>query len=332
MKSLQQHSAALPAQLQGPARKAKAYASENLRKNTKRTYRAGWGVFIAWCKDKGVESLPCTIDTVALFVSDMAESRKYNTLVAYMSAISVAHKTAGHDTPVRLRDEPLRSVWGGIRNTHGSSSKKVAPVMAGDLVKIGQYIDGALVNATAKDRLTLLRDKAILLIGFTGVMRRSEIAAIEIDKIRFTDEGIVITLFKTKGDKNNAGVEIPVYKQERFCPVDAIKAWIKAAGIRSGFVFQRVDRHGNVGDGTKAMSGQSIATIVKNYASIAGLNASAVSGHSLRRGCATQMARNGEPDRIVMRHGRWKTQRIVDEYVEAGTQFSEDNPTKRLGL
>lgn len=204
--------------------------------------------------------------------------------------------------------------------------------MAEHIKRIARYIDTALVEASMKDRLTLLRDKAILLVGFTGALRRSEIASIDVSRVRFTDEGILIHLLNTKTDKERKGVDVPIFKQEHFCPVAAIKQWIEAGAIRSGFLFQRIDRHGNIGDGTKAMSGGAIATIVKNYADAAGLNPSAVSGHSLRRGLATQLGRNGEPMHILMRHTRHKSEAVAREYIEAGSQFSDDNPTKRLGL
>lgn len=329
---LAKQNTALPAQLIEPAQKAHEYTKASKAKNTKRAYRAAWAVFEDWCSRKSIAPLPCTIETVSLFIADVAADKKYNTLNGYLSAISTAHKLAGHPTPVRRRDEPLHSIWRGIRNKHGAVVTKKAPTLAKHIMRIGKYIDTALVNANAKDRLTLLRDKAILLIGFTGALRRSEIAAIDISLIKYTDEGIVITLLDTKADKEKAGVDVPVFSQAHYCPVSAIRSWIDAGSIRSGFVFQRIDRHGNVGDGTKPMTGGSIATIVKNYASAAGLSSATVSGHSLRRGFGTQMGRNGEPMHILMRHGRWRTEAVAREYIAAGSQFSDDNPTKRLGL
>jgi site-specific recombinase XerD len=210
--------------------------------------------------------------------------------------------------------------------------KKVEPTLAKHVRRICEYIETALVNAGEKDRLMLLRDRAIILIGFTGALRRSEIAGIDAGQLRYTDEGIVITLLDTKTDKERTGVQVPIYKQKKHCPVEAVKTWMQAAGITSGYVFQKVDKHGNVSAGKKPMDGKSIATIIKNYAQAAGLNPSQVSGHSLRRGFGTQMGRNGEPMHILMRHGRWRTEAVAREYIDAGSQFSEDNPTKRLGL
>jgi len=322
----------IPARLVKAKSKAEGYASHSRSHNTKRSYRASWTVFCDWCNENRLEALPATIGTVAFFVSDMADTRKYSTLESYMAAISVAHKMAGYDTPCRARDEPLSSVLQGIKNQHGTAREKVAPLMAKEISAIGDYINTALYNAGDKDRLALLRDKAILLMGFTGAMRRSEIVAVEVQNIRYTDEGMVIWLARSKGDQEGKGQEIPVVYQQKHCPVRAVRAWIDEGGISSGYVFRRIDRHGNIGSGEKPMRGGSVADIVKRYASAAGVNEKAVAGHSLRRGLATQLGRNGEPMHILMRHTRHKTEKVAREYIEAGTQFSQDNPTHRLGL
>lgn len=334
MNDLQIHSTSdsLPATLRRAVGKAEMYAGASMAENTKRNYRSRWLAFTSWCEENGLCPLPASIETVTLFVSDMAGQRTFSTLESYLAAISVAHREAEHPTPCRLRDNPLRKVWRGIQRTHSTAKQKVTPLLAGDIAKIGNYIDAAIDGAGEKDRLALLRDKAILLIGFTGALRRSEIAAIKASGIRYTDEGIVIRLMNTKTDEANKGVEVAIAEQARHCPVKAVKAWIEASGNRTGYVFQRIDRHGNIGDGARPMHDWSIGDIVKRYAAVAGVNPAAVAGHSLRRGCATQMARNGERMDILMNHTRHKTERVAREYIDAGTQFSQDNPTHRLGI
>lgn len=329
---LQKQNTGISSELREPARKADQYARASKAESTKRSYRSLWRTFEKWCEENNVQAIPCTNEQVTLFISDMAGGRKHKTLESYLAAISTAHRLKGYSSPCITRQEPLSSVWQGIKRTHGTGVRKVAPLMAADISKIMAYMDQAIQTADANDTLRLMRDKALLLIGFTGALRRSEVSRIEVKGIRYTEEGIVIHLMNTKGDKDNEGIEVPVAFQNTYCPVVAIKEWIKVSGIGSGYVFRKINRYGAIGAGKRPMSGQTVANIIKKYAAIVGINPDTVSGHSLRRGLATQLGRNKEPMHILMRHTRHKTERVARDYIEAGAQFSEDNPTLRLGL
>lgn len=310
--------------------RAHGFAEKSRAHNTKRAYRADWSLFQEWCKERGVIPLPATPETVSTYIASVAHKYKLSSLERKLSAISQAHKTAGYDSPALSSEEPLHSVWSGIVREKGRSKDKAAPALTED---IRLMIDSLPTKEESSNQLTLssLRDRAIILIGFTGALRRSEIINLDTGDINFVAEGIRLVVRKSKSDQEGHGhvKGIRYGDKPRTCPVRSIRAWINKAEIEEGPLFRSVDRWGNIGD--SRLSGRSVANIVKRAAKDAGLDHDQYSGHSLRAGFTTQAARAGLPERVIMRHTGHESERMVREYIREGQLF-EENPTEELGL
>lgn len=322
----------------GEVEAARAFASKARSTNTKRAYRADWSDFGAWCSDRGLGPLPSTPEAVSLYIAWLATPRdgspglKPSTLSRRLAAISQAHKMAGFESPALRSREPLHSVWAGIVRTRGVARDKVAPALTPDVVAMVEalptvdLLDGSRQLTTASKR-----DRALLLVGFAGALRRSEIAALEVRDLAFGADGLRLRLRKSKTDQEGAGVVLGLHFGDRplSCPVRAVQDWVRWNAITEGPIFRSVDRHGNVSK--RALDSGSVARIVKRAAARAGLDPAAYSGHSLRAGFATQAARAGAHERAIMKHTRHKSEKVLREYIRDGQLFDE-NPTDSLGL
>lgn len=310
--------------------RARRFAEQSRAENTKRAYQADWSLFQEWCAKRGVKSLPANPETVSTYIASVANKYELSSLERKLSAISQAHKAAGYESPALSSEEPLHSVWAGIARAKGRDKNKTAPALTED---IRLMIENLPEKEGSDNRLTIssLRDRAIILIGFAGALRRSEIINLNTDDIAFVAEGLRLVVRKSKSDQEARGhVKGIRYGDEpRTCPVRSLRAWINKAGIEDGPLFRSVDRWNNIGD--SRLSGRSVANIVKRAAKNAGLNHEQYSGHSLRAGFTTQAARAGLPERIIMRHTGHKSERMVREYIREGQLFDQ-NPTEDLGL
>ena len=327
------------------AERARAFARAATAKNTKRAYRADWADFCAWCDTRSVPALPATPETVALYIASRAEvgpegddgrptpGLRVSTLERRLSAINQAHRQTGHEAPASRRDEPLHSVWAGVTRTKGVVAQKVSPALPDDL----RHMIGALPRGEDGEwTLAAKRDRALLLVGFAGALRRSELVAVEAGHVQFTAEGMRLRLPRSKADQEGRGAALGVHygRTPATCPVRALRSWL-AAGREatgaplSGPLFRKVDRWGRLWE-TGLTSG-AVAKLVKRAASRAGLDAALYSGHSLRAGFATQAARAGKHERAIMAHTRHKSERVLREYIREGALFDE-NPTDDIGL
>jgi integrase len=165
------------------------------------------------------------------------------------------------------------------------------------------------------DDLRGRRDRALLLVGWTAALRRSELVALEVGDLSFEAEGVVLTIRRSKTDREGAGatVAVPLGEEEATCPVGALRRWLEAAPVSEGRLFRRIDRHGHLGP---ALSDRALAEIVAARAAAAGLEGD-FAGHSLRAGFATAAARAGRSEAAIMRYGRWKSVQIARRYMGA---------------
>ena len=324
----------LTEQLANPSLKANAelaasYAKQARSENTIKSYQSDWAHFTSWCNDYNLQPLPASMQTVILYITDYSEAFKISTLERRLASISQAHKTAGHESPALVSKEPLHSVWSGIVRSKSTRRDKVAPVMTDDIKLMVQHLKRD--DDTGELTLHSLRDRAILLIGYAGALRRSELANLRASDLQYTPEGIRILLRKSKTDQTGAGhiLGLANGSHPATCPVRSLRQWIRVAHIYDGPVFRPIDRHGNIK--AKAITGHSIALIVKKACLRAGLPPEIYSGHSLRAGFATQAAKAGKPERVIMRHTRHKSEKMVREYIRDGELFN-DNPSDALGL
>src|SRR3954465_7214218 len=204
----------------------RTYLESARSRNTIRGYRSGFAQFSGWCKRANLCPLPASEATIAMYLSAEAGRLKAATLAHRLAAISKAHKTAGHTSPIKdnvLIAETLK----GIRRVHGSAQVQKAPVMTEDLRTMLRAIP---------DTLQGTRDRALLLVGFSGAFRRSELISLDVPDVAFTSEGMLLTLSRSKTDQEGVGrkVAIPAGQRDETCPVRALKAWLSAAAIAEG--------------------------------------------------------------------------------------------------
>ena len=269
---------------------AKGYARAAKSERTRRAYRWAWRDFQGWCDEHGLTPLPALPETVVAYLSQRADAgKKVATLELLLAAVSQAHQVAGVESP--RSSAVVRDVMKGIRRERGVAPTQKAPILAAELRQMVSCLPDTLAGT---------RDRALLLLGFAGAFRRSELAALEVTDLEFTQDGLEVTLRRSKTDPEGKGrkIGVPFGSSPTTCPVRAVRAWLAGAGIEAGPVLRAVDRHGCVGE--KRLSGHAIAEVVKRVAEKAGIDRSSVSGHSLRAGLATSAAKAGKSERAIM--------------------------------
>ena len=314
---------ALPARIEALADEARAHLENSKAKNTRRAYASDWADFTDWCRIHGLDPLPAAPQTVALYLTDCARGLKTSTLQRRLSTISEAHRAAGHaDSPTR--HPAVRAVWQGIRREKGVAARGKAPALTADLRLMVDHLsdDNPLLAA---------RDRCLLLLGFAGAMRRSELVGLDAGDVLETGDGLVVTIRRSKTDQEGAGrkVGIPYGSTPRTCPVRAHRAWREASGIADGPLYRAVDRHGNLSP--PRLTAQVVARVVKRALAAAGRDAGEFAGHSLRAGLATQAAMNGVSERAIQDQTGHKSLPVLRRYIRDGSLFRE-NAAANLGL
>ena len=320
---------------------------EAVPENTSRAYQSRWRSFETWCAQEGRVPLPATAQTVAAYLTHLAVTKnlKAATANAHLTAIRTVHRASGQAPPDSLSARKIIAAAARREASrdgrHGPS--KAIPVLAGDLPAVAAACD--------QETPAGLRNRAVVLLGFALLSRRSELAAFNISDVdHVPGEGLEVTIRVSKTDQSARGVIRRVHyaSDPEICPVRAVLAWLDyldGRGITSGPLFTRIDRWGNVGAdaggryrSAKARDArlrpQAIGDIIAAACARAGLPARGdrrYSGHSVRRGGATSMLRNGTDPLNVSRHGRWADGSAeFAGYVEEATGFGDANPTKGL--
>ena len=269
--------------------------------NTLRAYQSDFKDFSAFCAKNGFSSMPSQPKIIALYITNLSKSFKFSTLKRRIASISVIHKLKGHylDTKHPVIMENLH----GIKRTLGSRQKGKKPILINDLKLIIKAID--------EDNN---RDKALILIGFAGGFRRSELVNITNEDIEFVPEGVKILIKRSKTDQSGEGTikAIPYFENQEFCPVIAFKKYISSNSNR-----ENDDRIFKISD-------KSVALIIKKYAEKAGLDASRYAGHSLRSGFATTAAEFGAEERNIMAMTGHKTTQMVRRYIKDANLFKNN--------
>jgi integrase len=302
------------------ADQASEFVNQSKARNTVRAYQADWSHFESWCREHGQVSLPALAETVALYVSDLASSHKPATITRRISAISQAHQIAGLETPTKTAK--VRLVLAGIRRSKGTSQTAKTPVLVEDLRRMISQLPEGLLG---------VRDRSLLLIGFSGAFRRSELVALNMNDIAFTRDGLVVTIQRSKTDQDGEGrkIGIPYGSNPATCPIRSLQDWIERSRIAEGPLFRPINRHGKMTD--IRLSGAAVADVVKRYIKAAGLDASGFAGHSLRSGLATSAAIAGASERAIMNQTGHRSLNMVRRYIRDGSLFRE-NAVAVLGL
>src|SRR5215813_1516193 len=277
---------------------------------TRRAYGSDFRIFEAWCAGRGTTALPATAETVAAFLAaEVERGIRPSTIGRRVAAVRYAHKLAGHAVPTD--DERVKATVRGIRRSLGTAPRKKTPATAERVI--------AMTLATG-DGVKALRDRALLLLGFAGAFRRSELVALDCEDIEETEAGLKITIRKSKTDQEGAGATIAIVPGSVACPVAALKAWRDAAGISSGPVFRSVRKGGKVGS---RLSAQSVADVVKAAAENVGLDPALFAGHSLRAGFLTSAAKRGASVFKMMDQSRHRSVDTLRGYVRDAEIFKD---------
>jgi len=272
--------------------------------NTLRAYKADYKDFALFCIKHGFKSMPTDPKVVCLYLTHLSQTSKFSTLKRRLASLSVVHKLSGHyiDTKHPMITENLM----GIKRVKGSYQKAKKPILINDLKSI--------INVIDKDKNEKKRSKnrALILIGFAGGFRRSELVAILFEDIDFVPEGVKIFIKRSKTDQSGEGMTkgIPYFSNQNYCPVISLKNWLEKSEIKSGKIFD--------------MSDKSVALTVKKYTAIAGLDSNKYSGHSLRSGFATSVAELGAEERSIMAMTGHKTTQMVRRYIQEANLFKNN--------
>jgi integrase len=253
------------------------------------------------------------VRTVAAYLSAHAGRSAVTTLRRRLSSISQVHQAAGWPSPTATAE--VRLVWQGIVRTHGTRPlRRAEPAVTETLRALVAGLDDG-----RKGR----RDRALLLLGFAGFLRRSELVALDVGDVVEVPEGLEVLVRRSQTDQRGEGAVLPIPwgGHEATCPVRAWRAWLAAAGIGDGPAFRAVDRHGNVGGGR--LSDRTVARVVKHAAERARLDPAQFSGHSLRSGLAVAAAKAGVDEELIAEQGRWKSPTVVRGYVRRGELWRE---------
>jgi len=272
--------------------------------NTLRAYKADYKDFASFCIKNGFKPMPSEPKIITLYLTHLSKSSKFSTLKRRLASISVIHKLSGHYIDVKhpMITENLM----GIKRILGSHQKAKKPILINDLKLIINLVD------KEKNETNRFKNRALILVGFAGGFRRSELVAILYEDLDFVPEGVKIFVKRSKTDQSGEGMTkgIPYFTNPEYCPVVSLKKWIEKSEIKSGKIFD--------------ISDKSVALTIKKYAALAGLDSNKYSGHSLRSGFATSTAELGAEERSIMAMTGHKTTQMVRRYIQEANLFKNN--------
>ena len=289
--------------------------------NTLRAYKSDFRDFSAFCVSHGFNSMPTEPKVVSLYLTNLSKNSKMSTLRRRLVSISTVHKIKGHylDTKHPIIVENLM----GIKRTKGSIQKRKKPILINHLREIINAINEQKYNEIKK-----ARDKSIVLIGFGGGFRRSELISLDYEDIEFVPEGLKIMIRRSKTDQFGEGMikGLPYFENQNYCPVKNLKKWIEIANIKNGPIFRRFSKGSSITN--HRLTDQTVVLIIKKYLNIAGIDNSNFSGHSLRAGFATVAAESGADERSIMAMTGHKTTQMVRRYIREANIFKNNALSK----
>jgi integrase len=286
---------------------------------TRDAYASDWKQFTAWIESHGLDPLPADPRMVALWASHMARAlkRRPSSIRRMLTAIGTIHRRAGHPNP--CDHEIVREEMRGIANTLGVRPKRAAPLLIPHLE--------AIVSSMG-DGLRAVRDRAIVLVGWSGAMRRSEIAGLRAEDLTFLDKGVSVLIRRSKTDQEGKGEHVALFYATRttLCPVRAIQAWMREAKITEGPLFVRLSSHRTdpqiIAD---PLSPEMIRYVVQVWTERAAVQPEQIgavfSAHSLRAGFITEAARNGRAEWTIAKQSRHKSADVLRSYIRVADAF-----------
>jgi len=286
--------------------------------NTVRAYKSDFNDFGIFCAKNGFKSLPSDPKIVSLYLTHLStKDVKMSTLKRRLVSIGVIHKLKGYylDTKHPAIIENIM----GIKRRKGSIQKAKKPLLINDLKSIVNAID-----QQKKEEIKKIRDKSIILIGFSGGFRRNEIVSLDYDDLDFVTEGLKIAIRRSKTDQFGEGFikALPYFDNSKYCPVVTLKRWIDTSKINSGPLFRRFSKGSKLSE--YRLTDQTVALLIKKYLNLSGIDSKNYSGHSLRSGFATSAAESGAEERSIMTMTGHKSTEMVRRYIKEANLFKNN--------
>ena len=286
--------------------------------NTIRAYRSDFKDFNLFCVKNGFKSLPTDPKIISLYLTHLSiKNTKISTLKRRLVSIGVIHKIKGHylDTKHPIIIENLM----GISRKKGNYQRGKKPILVNQLKAI---ID--VINNEKTDQIKKIRDKTIILIGFGGGFRRAELVNIDYENLEFVNEGVKITITRSKTDQFGVGMvkALPYFSNQTYCPVLHLKKWLDLSNIKEGPIFRKLSKSFSLNH--NRLTDQSVALLLKKYLKEAGIENTNYSGHSLRSGFATATAESGADERSIMAMTGHKTTQMVRRYIKEANLFKNN--------
>lgn len=305
-------STALSTELVAAAKKAADFVQRGVPLNTQRAYAADWAAFTDWCRTHRVQPMPAQPQVIAAFIADQASSLKPSSIRRRLAAIAKMHSVAGHPSPCSA--EPVPSTLKGIEAALGVRQAGKAPATL-DVVE-------KMVSTCRTDTLEGLRNRALILVGFAGAFRRSELAGILVSDLTWTAQGVVVLVRRSKTDQRGEGKQKAIpFVEGPLCAAKALRAWLEASRTDMGPVFRGFTVAGTLKQAP--LSPQAVALVVKAAADAAGLDSAEFSGHSLRAGHVTQARSLGVSDATTMATTGHKRLEMLDVYDRRNNAFEK---------
>ena len=286
--------------------------------NTVRAYKSDFEDFSLFCVKNGFKNIPTDPKIVSLYLTYLSSKNvKISTIKRRLVSIGVIHKMKGHylDT----KHPTIIQNFMGIKRTKGVNQKGKKPLLINDLK---QVID--VINQQNEPDIKKLRNKALLLVGFAGGFRRNELISLNLEDLEFVFEGLKINVKRSKTDQFGEGFTkgIPHFQNYLYCPVKNLKNWLNIAKIKKGPVFVRFVKGSKISN--IRLTDQSVALIIKEYLTKAGIDSKNYSGHSLRSGFATSAAEAGAEERSIMAMTGHKSTEMVRRYIKEANLFNNN--------
>lgn len=299
-----------------------SFAKDSKAENTVRAYASDWRDFCAYAEKRGKAPLPADPDEVARYVRDLVERLhlKLSTVSRRLAAITEEHLSHGYGTPVA--EWVVKNTMRRLRREHGCPARGKSPLLTSDLQRIVEIIPATTAG---------IRDKAILLLGFAGAMRRRELVSLDIEDLAIAPEGLVISINRGKTDQTRIGrkIGIPSGAKASTCPVRAVAAWLEEARLSEGPLFRGVTKHGSVRP--TRLTDQIVADIVKKHVRAIGKYSGKFSGHSLRVGFVTAAAMAGVSEKSIADQSGHQSLTVLRKYIRDASVF-RNNAASKVGL
>jgi len=286
--------------------------------NTVRAYKSDFNDFALFCTQNGFKSLPSEAKIVSLYLTHLStKDAKMSTLKRRLVSIGVIHKLKGHYLDTK-HPSIIENIM-GIKRRKGSIQNGKKPILISSLKSIINVIDNL-----KKEQIKKLRDRSIILIGFSGGFRRNEIVSLNYDDLEFVTEGLKISLKRSKTDQFGEGLvkALPYFDNSQYCPVVSLEKWIEISNIKSGPLFRRFSKGSKLSE--NRLTDQTVALLIKEYLELAGIDSKNYSGHSLRSGFATTAAESGAEERSIMAMTGHKSTEMVRRYIKEANLFKNN--------